>query len=414
MSKPAAPTTSAQVRPPLGIDPERVPIYSPAFSAAPHALFEELRARYGSLVPIDLAPGVPATLVIDYRTAVQILHDPNHFPADPRTWQRDIPADCPILPILGYRPNALRSTGYEHSRYRVVNTDSIDAIDLHALHGAVERVAVSLINTFCETGSADLVGQYAFPLAFEIVNVMLGCPPEIGHRIAAATAAILEGVDAEAGNKMLYAAVGELVAHRRAHPGDDITSRVIQHHAALAESEIIEQVLVLYGGGTEPLGNLIAKTMLLLLIDDHIGGPVLGGSMSTRDAVDEVLFNDPPFTNFCISYPRQPILIDGVLLPAHQPIVISLLACNADPVLGSGDRTGNRSHLAWGAGPHSCPARRPAYLVAQDAVDQLLDILPEMRLAIAPDELVWRPGPFHRALSALPVTFPATRPILVD
>jgi cytochrome P450 len=135
---------------------------------------------------------------------------------------------------------------------------------------------------------------------------------------------------------------------------------------------------------------------------------VLGGSLSTRDAIDEVLFNDPPLANVCATYPLQPILLDNTWLPAHQLVLISLAGCNNDPAIGGGDRTGNRSHLAWSAGPHACPAKSVSYLIAQDAVDQLIDALPEMRLAVPPHELAWRSGPFHRALTALPVVFSAT------
>ena len=46
-------------------------------------------------------------------------------------------------------------------------------------------------------------------------------------------------------------------------------------------------------------------------------------------------------------------------------------------------------------------------------IDQLLDALPEMRLAVPVDGLTWRPGPFHRALVALPVTFPESPPLNV-
>ncbi|MGW5514809.1 cytochrome P450, partial [Nocardia africana] len=33
---------------------------------------------------------VAATLVLGYYTAVRILHDPEHFPADPRPWQQSV------------------------------------------------------------------------------------------------------------------------------------------------------------------------------------------------------------------------------------------------------------------------------------------------------------------------------------
>ncbi len=61
--------------------------------------------------------------------------------------------------------------------------------------------------------------------------------------------------------------------------------------------------------------------------------------------------------------------------------------------------------------PHACPAQSLAYLVAQYAIDQLLDALPEMRPAIPAGAPTWRPGPFHRALAALPVTFPPSAPL---
>ncbi|MFI2477988.1 cytochrome P450 [Nocardia xishanensis] len=392
----------------MGADGDRVLLYSPEFAADPHRAYRDMRARYGSLAPVELAPGVPATLVLSYRTAVRILHDPQHFPADPRTWQSTVSADCSVLPVLEWRPNAMRSAGAEHARYREANTAAINAVDLHALHATVERIAVPLINTFCTAGSAELVSQYAFPLAFEVINVLLGCPPEIGQEVAAATAAVFDGVDAEVGNRMLSAALLRLLELKRAEPGEDITTRLLHHPAQLDNAEVIHQLVVLYGAGIEPLQNLIINSLVLILSDDRFGGNVLGGSLSTRDALDEVLFTDPPMANFSVTYPRQPILIDNVWLPAHHPVVISFAACNNDPAISAENRNGNRSHLAWGAGPHACPARSPAYLIGQDAIDQLLDALPELRPA--EPELTWRPGPFHRALTALPVVFPATPP----
>ncbi|MGY1900909.1 cytochrome P450 [Nocardia gipuzkoensis] len=402
--------TAHQHGSPLGTPVERVALYSPEFAADPQRAYREMRARYGSMAPVELAPGVSATLVLSYHTAVRIMHDPEHFPADPRTWQANVPADCPVLPVLEWRPNAMRSTGQEHARYRQANTASINAVDLHVLHATVERIAVPLINSFCQAGSADLVSQYAFPLAFAAINAMLGCPPEIGQEVAAATAAVFDGVDAEEGNRMLGSALLRLLELKRAQPGEDITTRLLRHPAGLDDAEMIHQLVVLYGAGIEPLQNLIINSLLLILTDDRFGGEVLGGSLSTRDALDEVLFTDPPMANFSVTYPRQPILIDHVWLPAHQPVVISFAACNNDPAISANNHSGNRSHLAWGAGPHACPARSPAYLIAQDAVDQLLDALPELRPAVPIHELSWRPGPFHRALAELPVVFPETPP----
>ncbi|MFI9510921.1 cytochrome P450 [Nocardia sp. NPDC052566] len=396
---------------PIDADGPRVPLYTPEFAVDPHQAYREMRKQHGSLVPVDLAPGTPATLVVGYRTAVRILHDPEHFPADGRTWQRDIPADCPVLPMMDWRPTLLRNSGQVHARYRQAVSDAIDGVDLHSLHRVIEKIAVPLINAFGATGSADLIGQYALPVAFAVINEMLGCPPEIGGRVAFGLAAMLDTVEAEKGNILVHEALTELMELKKAEPGDDITTRLLRHAAALTDLEVLEQVMVLYGAGIEPAQNLIANTLLLMLSDDRFGGDILGGSLSTRDALDEVLFTDPPLANFCISYPRHPILIDDVWLPAHQPVLISMSACNNDPEIAGVEYGGNRSHLAWSVGPHACPATSISYLIAQDAIDQLLDALPELRLAVPSAELVWRPGPFHRALAALPVEFPKAPPL---
>ncbi|QIS03458.1 cytochrome P450 [Nocardia brasiliensis] len=407
------PSCPVQHGSPITTEGPRVSLYSEEFAADPHLAYREMRRQYGSLVPVNLAPDVPATLVIGYHTALRILNDPDHFPADPRTWQKNVPGECPILPMLEWRPNALRSAGLEHLRYRQANVVAVAEVDLHSLHATVEQIAIPLINAFCQDGAADLISQYAFPLTFAVLNAALGCPPDIGQQVATGMAAIFEGVNADKGNAMLTDALFDLVTLKRKEPGDDITSRLLAHPAKLDDVEMIHQLVTLYGAGIEPQQNLIINTLLLMLTDDRFAGNVLGGSLSTRDALDEVLFTDPPMANYCVSYPKQPILIDGVWLPAHQPVVISMAGCNNDPTISVGEYVDNRSHLAWGVGPHSCPARSMALLIVQDAIDQLLDALPELGLAVAVDELSWRPGPFHRALVSLPVVFPKSPPLNV-
>ncbi|MFC8384561.1 MULTISPECIES: cytochrome P450 [unclassified Nocardia] len=393
---------------------DRVPLYSPEFAADPQSTYREMRHRFGSLVPVDLVPGVPATLVIGYRTAVQILNDPDHFPADPKMWQRDIPADCPVLPMMRYRPNAIRTAGAEHTRHRQVTVAGLAGVDLYQLHRTVEQIAMPVINSFCADGSADLLSQYAFPVIFATINAMLGVPADIGGRVATGMAQMFEGGDtAASGTQMMEDALYDLVRLKQSEPGDDVTTRLVQHPQRLTDEELMNQVLTMYGAGIEPMLNLILNTVRLMLTDQRFAGSLLGGSLSTRDALDEVLYTDPPMANFCTTYPRQPILVDDVWLPAHQPVVISMAACNNDPAIGTGDFLDNRAHLAWSTGPHGCPAKSPAYLIAQEAIDQLLDALPELELAVPPEELVWRPGPFHRALAGLPVVFPSTAPLVV-
>lgn len=411
LSQPSPPGCPVAHTSPAGADGPRFAIYTEEFAADPHRFYWDMREQFGSMAPVEIAPGIPATLVTGYRTALRILNDPEHFPADPRIWQKDVPSDCPVLPMLEWRPNALRTAGAEHRRYRTANSAAINGIDLHAMHAVVEQIAIPLINSFCGDGHADLLAQYAYPLGFEALNTMLGCDPDTGSKVASGMAALFSGVDADKGNELMSTALLEHTRRKRDEPGDDITSRLIAHETELSDEEMVHQLVTLYGAGIEPQMNLVTNTLLLMLTDDRFAANVLDGSLSTRDALDEVLYTDPPIANYCMTYPRQPILIDNVWLPAHQPVLISIMACNNDPEIHSGQFADNRSHLAWSTGPHTCPARHLAYLVAQDAIDQLLDALPDMELAVPADQLQWRPGPFNRSLAALPVKFPESPPL---
>ncbi|MGW0937691.1 cytochrome P450 [Streptomyces sp. NPDC002666] len=393
------------------VAPGRVPLYEPGFAADPHAAYERMRRTYGPLVPVELSPGIPATLVIGYLQARRILNDPMYFPPDPRIWEQQVPASCPVRPMMEWRPNALRNGGTEHARYRAANTASINAVDQHRLRAQVEKVAAESIGDFLSTGSADLLTQYAWPIAFRILSALLGCPDEIGARIADGMARIFNTTDAHQGNQILGQALADLVALRRRDPADDITSRLLAHSAELTDEEMSHQLVTLYGAGIEPLTNLIANTQLKILTDEEFSAGLHAGQSTVRDALDTVLYTDPPMANYCITYPPFPADIDGFLLPAHQPVVISMAACNNDPELTQGPAgiSGNRAHLAWSIGPHTCPARSHAYLIAETAVTCLLDALPEMDLTVPAAELRWRPGPFHRALESLPVRFATAR-----
>jgi len=251
------------------------------------------------------------------------------------------------------------------------------------------------------------------PLTIEIVDELLGFAPETGDAMFDAMMTLRDDPDPAAAtqaNTVITTAMYELIAAKRAVPGQDLTSWLLADPAALNDAETAHAVAMLYTAGTEPTWNLIVNTLLLMVTDSRFGSELLGGALSARDAIDEALFADPPLANSCISYPRQPQLIGDVWLPEHQPVVISLAGCHDDPTV-HGERTGNRSHLAWGAGPHACPAQSVAMLIANEALDQLLDALPDLELAHPVAELTWRPGPFHRALTALPVTFPPSPPL---
>ncbi|MCC3328274.1 cytochrome P450 [Nocardia abscessus] len=362
-----------------------------------------MRADRGPLVSVEIAAGVTAVLVLDHDIARRILPDDDHFPADPRGWQRTVGSDCPALPVLGWRPDALRSDGAEHIRYRGAVTDSLKCIDQFALRRATEFTAKELINGFCAAGAADLLHDFAIPLTVTVLDRLLGLPPEPARQAFTATAAPSDVIDPAAAHQSLIEAMEEVVEIKRRRLGPDMTSSLLEHRSGLSTVEVAHALAMLYALGSELTWNLIGITLL-----ETMTAGLAGGALSIRELIDEALFADPPLANACPRFPRQMQIVDGVMLQPHRPVLVSLAACNGSV---SGDRGGNRSHLAWGAGKHACPARDEALIIAEEALGQLLDALPDIQLAIPADGLRWQPNPFLRALKALPVTFPPSPPL---
>lgn len=390
----------------------RCPMHDAAFAADPQQVYDRLRA-HAPAGPVELAPGTDATLVVGHELALRVLQNTELFARDARRWKAlnegQIGMDNPVLPMMAYRPNCLFTDGAVHLRLRKAVVDSLARLSTTRIRRDVEPIADYLIDQFSERGRADLLGDYAKLLPLLLFNRLFGCPADIGDTITAALSAIFDGKDALRANEDLTAGLMELIARKRRRPDDDVTSWLIQHPAGLTDEELKDQLALLMGAGIEPERSLIGSSLVLLL--SGAGGRQSG--MLIEEALDHVLWNQTPIANYATHYPVQDVDLGGHVAEANTPVVISFAGANSDPALAEARRAHSKgAHLAWGAGPHACPAKDPAQVIATTAIERLLNALPDLALAVPEKDLQWRPGPFHRALVALPVTFsptPATR-----
>lgn len=401
------PTKSQE--PPAGCPAHgRVPLYGPEFGADPDGHYEHLRG-FGPTAPVLVAPGVEAELVTSYSAALRILQDPATFVRDSRRWRAlnegRIPADSPALAMMGYRPNALFSDGSEHARLRQAVTDSLATVDQHRLTIQVQQVAEYLISQFSSRrrGDVDLVADYAQQLPLLVYSDLFGCPADIGDNIIYGISGIFE--NAQGADEVLSEALGELIALKRRKPGNDVTSHLMAHPAGLNDGEMAHQVVTLLSG-LAPLQSLISIATALMLGDEKYAAGLGSAGLLVEDAVNEVLWNYAPIANYAVHYPVRDVELNGRVLPANDPVVISFAAANTDPELTAGPVThSGRAHLAFGAGPHVCPARDPAMVISVAAIEALLNRLPDIELDVSLDELSWVPAPWSRSLLMLPARF---------
>ncbi|MFD4791132.1 cytochrome P450 [Streptomyces sp. NPDC058459] len=384
---------------------QRIPLDSAEFAANPHAYYRYMR-ELGPTAPVTIAPGVEATLVTDYNAALELLQDSTTFRKDSRRWRAlnegRVSPDSPVLPLLAYRPNAMFTDGAEHVRLRQAITDSFARVSNKRLAGMVSQAAQFLINQFSARGSADLLRDYAQQLPLYVFNELFGCPAEIGDRVLFGISGMFDGVNAEQASQVLLGAVGELVALKRARPGEDITSYLMQHPAQLNDEELAHTLVLLLGAGGEPEGNLIGNSFYTMLTNEEFAR---FGQFDR--ALDDTLWRNAPMSNYAPHYPVDDTDVAGDKVHAGELVLVSFGAANTALADRGAD---TRGHLAWSAGPHACPSKDPARLIALTGLETLFNALPDVELAVPADSLTWRPGPFNRALASLPVRFSAVTP----
>ncbi|WP_051840432.1 cytochrome P450 [Streptomyces sp. NRRL F-5126] len=396
--------------------PDMAPVrlYGAEHAADPERSYELLRAQ-GPVALAEAAPGFVVHLVTDYRAALDLLHDTETWSKDTRPWQGRVPESSSISQPTQWRPNVIFADGENHAHLRRVITDCFGLLDPHEVRTLTFRHADTLLSAFADTGTVDLVAQYATQLPLMVFNSLFGMPDEYGPQLVEMLSAMVGSDPAKAGEaaQAFGAYLAGLYETKAAQRGDDLTSWFIDHPNGLDREEATQQILLTLGAGNEPTANLIANTCVRMLSDDRYFGTLTTGSLPVQHAIDDALWNDSPVANYSFHTARRDVTFHGTRIPAGSPVMISYAAANTCPHQGvpaDGFRSGNKAHLAFAAGPHACPARDLALLIATAAIERLATYLPDITLAVPAEELTYKEGTIHRTLTALPARFTPLAP----
>lgn len=389
-----------------------VRLWEDGFASDPRHYYAALRAQ-GPVGWAELAPGVPAYLVTDRRAALEVLHGEDRFSHDPRAWEETVPVDSPVLGMMRWRPNALFADGAAHVRYRTTLLDVFDLVEPYDLRARVRRAVRLLADRIGPRGRADLVADFSRPLLALVLNDLFGLPDSQGDRLNRGLGKMMEGgAQATEGEAEYAGYVLDLIAAKAERRGDDLPSRLLDHPARLTQEEVTWQVFLTLGAGYEPTANLLSNTLSRILGNPAYYSTLTSGARPVTDAVVEVLHHETPLANYGIYYARRPLSFHGVWLRETVPVVVSYGALGhfAEQEDTGGRHPHDASHLSWGAGPHACPVKQHTLLIVTEAIEGLTQWLPDLDPVLPRERLSWRPGPFHRSLTALPVRFSPRSP----
>lgn len=394
-----------------------VPLSGPAFQTDPVELYRRIRREHGAVAPVVLDGDVPAWLVLGYRELHQVTSDPVLFSRDSELWNQwdAIPADWPLLPMIGRKqPSILYTVGERHRERAGVISDALESVDPFALKERAERFADELIDGLCGKGACDIIAEYAMLLPVRVLASIYGFADEQGPALVTAMNDMINGQEgALEGQRHLAESMFALLAAKAGTPGDDVASRMIANTAGFTVEEVAQDLMVMMAAGHQPTADWIGNSLRLMLTDDRFAASLSGGRHSVGEAMNEVLWEDTPTQNVAGRWASRDTHLGGRRIGRGDLVLLGLAAANSDPHVraDSGALTGgNNAHLSFGHGEHRCPfpAQEVAETIARTGIEVLLDRLPDVDLAVAEDGLTRRPSPWLRGLTALPVTYTPT------
>ncbi|MFC5722130.1 cytochrome P450 [Streptomyces gamaensis] len=399
------------------------------FASDPYPAYAWLR-EHAPVHRTALPSGVEAWLVTRYADARQALADQrlsknpvHHSESAHGKGKIGIPGER----SANLMTHLLNIDPPDHTRLRRLVSKAFTPRRVAEFAPRVQELTDRLIDGFVEKGEADLIHEFAFPLPIYAICEMLGVPREDQDDFRDWAGMMIRHGGGPRGGvaravKRMRTYLAELIHRKRESLGeegaDDLISGLIRasdHGEHLTENEVAAMAFILLFAGFETTVNLIGNGTLALLRHpeqrarlQHALAEGDTGLLAT--GVEELLRYDGPVELATWRFATQDLSIGGVRIAEGDPVLVVLAAADRDPARFPDPDTldlarRDNQHLGYGHGIHYCLGAPLARLEGQTALATLLRRLPDLRPAVAPEELRWRGGLIMRGLRTLPVEF---------
>jgi cytochrome P450 len=384
---------------------------APGDDRDPYAIYREMRARG----PIHRSrTGVH--VVVSHELCERILRDARFRVRDRADRGVD---DDPLTPDTSgaLARSFLEEDAPNHTRLRRLVAPAFRPKLIRDFRDRVRTLTENLLDRAHAKGSFDVITDFAAPLPITVITDLLGVPDVDTDRFARLGAVVgqsLGGVFSTTQARELRAASDDLVdlferleRERRADPGDDVISLLVQARAEdkLSSRELVATCGLLLIAGFETTVNLVGNAVVALSRHPEQWRALREGPALAIAATEEALRYDPP-VQATMRVPHETIDLDGYEIAPDERVLLLIAAAHRDPSVHPDaehfdiHRRPEREHLAFGGGIHYCLGAPLARLESEMALRALARRVAHLETT---GPLTLRPGSIIRGYSSVPL-----------
>ncbi|MEV0999036.1 cytochrome P450 [Nonomuraea sp. NPDC050202] len=365
-----------------------------------HAEYRALRAR-GPATPVDVlglrawAVSDPALLKTLLTSADVSKNGRAHYPDFQRTIRT-----WPLALWIEVQ-SMLTAYGADHRRLRRMVAPAFSARRIAELKPTVEAMVTTLMDELAAVPAGqvvDLRERLAYPLPIAVIGHLMGVPEDQRDDFRQLVDNVFDSTltpeQAQANAARLFEVTDQLIATKRADPGDDMTSLLIAARdeesggAGFTDVELRDTMILMINAGYETTVNVIDQAVFAMLTSPGQLRLVRDGKAAWEDVVEETLRAEPAIKYLPLRFAVTDIkLPDGQVIAAGEPILAAYGAANRHPDWHGPDADTfdvtrqAKDHLAFGYGVHFCLGAPLARLEVAEALRQLFARFPAISLA---------------------------------
>ncbi len=384
----------------------------------PHELFKRLRSE----CPIHWTSRIPDFPREAGYWSITTAEDVHTVSRDWQTYSSELGGITAltdsILPLELTRSMFIGMDPPKHDRLKALFQAGFTPKRIAEHEDEIRAIAARVLDGLAGRETCDLVIDVAQPVVSRVIGSFMGIPPEddaIWARLMNTTLGAGDpDVNPDGPETVMARDVPEifercraLIAERRTHPSDDLTSVLCEAEVdgeKLEEHEIVMGFFLLMAAGNDSTKATYASGMRALLEDRSQLQQVLGDPELIPGTVEEALRMFPAFAHFRRTATRD-VELSGCPIRAGDKVVMWYVSSNRDETRYEEpdrfDVQRNPEHQAFGAGGrHFCLGTALARLELRILFEETLKRYPNMELAGKPEYVV---SGFVNQLRTLPV-----------